>query len=219
MKLRKLMEVVDDEGNLLTKTDDLKAGGELETQASNTTDYNATISHQPFRYDMLGRFGFTLFPFFEGDEKNEKQQELLDEINNLLLNNYIQTLEYFYKNPKKIKQEYRELSDEDFDTNIISDDIKEKYQNLTKEILEKIQPYIEKELEGVQQKLDEVNLDENNIIEDNIMKEKTKKWLDKKEKDKGVLGKENIKKLADLLNNKLDGNGLKTLSELLETKK
>ena len=80
MKLTKgqIQEIIDSDGELIGVNDTPENGSNLETQANNTTDYNAKVGHQPYRYDMLGRFGFTLLPFFEGVEAQD--DPLLDEI-------------------------------------------------------------------------------------------------------------------------------------------
>ena len=81
MKIKKkdLVEIIDSNGELIGSDDIPTNGSDLETQANNTTDYNAKVGTQPFRYDMLGRFGFTLMPFMEGKE-NQGQQELIDDL-------------------------------------------------------------------------------------------------------------------------------------------
>jgi hypothetical protein len=75
MKLKKkdIDEIINTNGELIGKEAIPTNGADLESQANNTTDYNAKIGQQPFRYDMLGRFGFTLMPFMEGEEKNQSQ--------------------------------------------------------------------------------------------------------------------------------------------------
>ncbi|RPI85428.1 MAG: hypothetical protein EHM34_01810, partial [Nitrosopumilales archaeon] len=82
MKLKKkdLLEIIDANGELIGKNDTPTNGSDLETQANGTTDMNVGKGQQPFRYDMLGRFGFTMMPFFEGKEDNENHTEMLNDI-------------------------------------------------------------------------------------------------------------------------------------------
>lgn len=112
MKFKKseLLEIIDSNGDLIGKNDVPTSGADLETQASNTTDYNAKIGTQPFRYDMLGRFGFTLMPFMEGKE-NQAQLELLKDLSELMHTQWIDCLRYYYKNPNKLKPDYRKSSE------------------------------------------------------------------------------------------------------------
>lgn len=90
MKLKKkdLMEIIDSNGDLIGKDDIPKSGADLESQASNTTDTNVKIGAQPFRYDMLGRFGFTMLPFFESQGDEEPDNELLDKLAKLMYEKY-----------------------------------------------------------------------------------------------------------------------------------
>lgn len=114
MKLtkRELNEIIDSNGELIGKNAIPTTGTDLETQASNTTDYNAKVSMQPFRYDMLGRFGFTLLPFFEGKEENKGQKELLNDLTGLMHQRYTETLEYYYRHPNLLKADFRKSTEE-----------------------------------------------------------------------------------------------------------
>ena len=197
MKIRKINEVIDSDNNIIGYNDIPSAGGGLESQASNTTDYNAKISRQPFRYDMLGRFGFTLFPFFEGEDSDKKTQ-LLDEVAGLMYETYKKTLEHYYKSPNKLKPDHRKITKDD-----------EYIPGLLKEIGEELQEKMVNLL-----KKEEKNIDESSVYEDTIIKEKNKKWIEKREKDKEVLDKD-IKKVAGLLN-KFDKEELDELIKLLE---
>ncbi len=205
-KIDKIDEVVDGNNNLIGYSDDPEKGGDLESQAKNSTDYNAKISRQPYRYDMLGRFGFTLFPFFEGKEDDE-QNALLNDLLDLLFRERVKTLKHYYKNPNKLKNDYRKLSKDEF--KVPTEEIDTELQETTKEILKVIEPHIEKSLEGLQR-----NLDENVVIEDKVVGEKNTKWIDEKDKDKEVLDKD-IKKVVGFLN-RLDREDLNKVINLLE---
>ena len=117
MKIKKihLFEIIDSNGELIGKNDVPSTGADLETGANNTTDYNSKIGQQPFRYDMLGRFGFTLLPFFEGKE-DQGQKELLKDLAQLMHDKRTDVLRYYYKNPQLLKPDYRK-EDAGFATN------------------------------------------------------------------------------------------------------
>ena len=104
MKIKKeqLQEIIDSDGELIGVDDVPTNGADLESQANNTTDYNAKVGHQPYRYDMLGRFGFTLLPFFEGVEETGPD-DLLDELAKYMYERYMEILEHYYRNPQKLK--------------------------------------------------------------------------------------------------------------------
>ena len=201
MKIKKLTnkidEVLDSDNNLIGYDDTPRAGGGLESQASSTTDYNAKISRQPFRYDMLGRFGFTLFPFFEGED-SDKDLEFLNEVAGLMYETYKKTLEYYYKSPNKLKPHHRKtVKDESYNS--------EALEKIGKDLQEVLKTLVEKRKNKIE---------ESSVHEDSILKEKNKKWIEKKEKDKEVLDKD-IKKVAGLLNN-FDKEELDELIKLLE---
>ena len=113
MKLKKkdLLEIIDSNGELIGKNDIPSVDANADSQAKNTTDYNAKIGQQPFRYDMLGRFGFTLMPFMEGKE-NQAQLEMLQELASLMHQRFAETLEYYYRNPNKLKSDFRKSQEE-----------------------------------------------------------------------------------------------------------
>jgi hypothetical protein len=142
MKLtkRELNEIIDSNGELIGKNDIPTTGSDLETQASNTTDYNAKVGMQPFRYDMLGRFGFTLLPFFEGKE-NQGQIELLNDLAHLAYKRYMEILEYYYKNPNKLKSDFRIMSEKNFDTQ--PDDKKEQNFKCAKNMIKTVEKHFE----------------------------------------------------------------------------
>ncbi len=198
MKIKKINEVIDSDNNLIGYDDIPRAGGGLESQASSTTDYNAKISRQPFRYDMLGRFGFTLFPFFEG-ENSDENMEKLDEVAGLMYETYKKTLEHYYKNPNKLKPDYRKLSNDD-------GYIPEALKDIGKNLEETFNKFITKE---------DKNIDESSVHEDRVVKEKSKKWIEKKSKDGEVLSGD-VKRAVDLMA-KMDMEDINQLIKVLET--
>jgi hypothetical protein len=115
-KKKHLKEIIDTNGDLIgtdaIPTNDANA----DTAAHGTTDQNAKIGQQPFRYDMLGRFGFTLMPFMEGVEENDGQAALVNDLAKLMYDKYMSTIEYYYKNPNKLKSDFRVHSEHDFES-------------------------------------------------------------------------------------------------------
>lgn len=197
MKLRKINEIIDSDNNLIGYSDNPEKGGELESQAKNSTDYNAKISRQPYRYDMLGRFGFTLFPFFEGADSDENVEKL-NVIAELMFETYKKTIEHYYKQPKNLKSDYRRLSqNEDYSPKFLEG------------MGEKLEENVSKILNTLNNKIDE-----SSVAEDVVMREKTKKWMDDKSKDGEVLGGD-IKKAVDLIN-KMDKKDVIELINILE---
>lgn len=197
MKLRKIDEVVDSDGNLIGYSDNPEKGGELESQAKNTTDYNAKISRQPYRYDMLGRFGFTLFPFFEGANSDENMEKL-NVIAELMFETYKKTIEHYYKQPKNLKSDYRRLSQD------------EKY---SPKFLEGIGDGLKENVSKILNTLDS-KIDESSVAEDKVMDEKTKRWIDSKSKDGEVLSGD-VKRAMELINN-MDKRDVIELINILE---
>lgn len=211
MKLTKkeLYEIIDTNGELIGKDDIPKSGSDLETQATNTTDYNAKIGMQPFRYDMLGRFGFTLLPFFEGKE-NQGQTELLNDLAKLMYDKYMETLEYYYRNPNKLKSDFRMHSEHDFETQ--PEDRKKIDFNWAKKIMKIIQPHFEKSFTEPE------HLDENIVIEDKMLDKKGEGEFTKRSESKEIRDKQ-VEKIAGLINKKFDKKDIDKLITLLEGKK
>jgi len=210
MKLKKseLMEIIDSNGDLIGKNDVPTSGADLETQASNTTDYNAKVGTQPFRYDLLGRFGFTLMPFMEGKE-NQEQTELLNDLAHLAYERYMEILEYYYRNPNKLKSDFRLMSEKDFDTQ--PDDKKAKNFECAK----KMAKIVEKHFENAFKESE--TIDEGTVVEDKLVDKKAEDEISNKSTDKEVQDKK-LEKIAGLIN-KLDKKDINKLKNLLETKK
>lgn len=208
MKLTKkeLYEIIDTNGELIGKNDFPQSGSDLETAANNTTDYNAKIGMQPFRYDMLGRFGFTLLPFFEGKE-NQGQTELLNDLAKLMYDKYMETLEYYYRNPNKLKSDFRIHSEHDFETQ--PEDKKKIDFDWAKKVMKLIQPHFEKSFKEPE------NLDESAVMEDKMVDKKSEDEISKKSEDKEVKEKQ-VEKIAGLINKKFDKQDIDKLINLLE---
>jgi hypothetical protein len=196
-----LLEIVDGNGELIGNNDIPQYDANADTQANNTTDYNQKIGTQPYRYDMLGRFGFTLMPFMEGKESQE-QEELLKELSSYVYDRYKEILEYYYRNPNKLKSDFRKLSSgEDLDNGGIFG------SNTAGEILDIIEKHFKKSFNKSKQ------IDENKVVEDKMVDRVVDK-LPIKSNDGEVRDKK-IEKIADLINkmNKKDVNKIKNLLE------
>jgi len=209
MKFKKkdLLEIIDGNGELIGNNDTPTNGSDLESQANNTTDHNAKIGTQPFRYDMLGRFGFTLMPFMEGKE-NIGQTELLDDLAKLMYDKYLETLEYYFRHPNRLKSDYRLHSEHNFNSQpegSKSIDIK-----WAKKIINLIQPHFEKAFNEPE------NIDEGKVVEDKVVEKKTEDEISKKTVDTGIKDKK-LEKVAGLIN-KLDKKDIDKLINLLERK-
>ena len=229
MKLKKkdLMEIIDSNGDLIGKDDIPKSGADLESQASNTTDTNVKIGAQPFRYDMLGRFGFTMLPFFESQGDEEPDNELLDKLAKLMYEKYKETLENYFRNPNRLKSDFRLHSKVDFDSQP-----KEKQKidyDWAKKIVAIIHPYLEdKEVNEVlsPEKVDATqkgtkaaggkSIDETKFIDEKVLTNKTENEIAKKSEDKEIKEKK-LEKIAGLIN-KLDKSDIDKLINLLERK-
>jgi hypothetical protein len=208
MKLKKkdLLEIIDSNGELIGNNDIPTNGTDLESAANNTTDYNAKIGQQPFRYDMLGRFGFTLMPFMEGKE-NQSQQDLLNELAELLHKRFLEIQGYYYRNPNKLKSDFRKTHEKnDYD---VSD------MEWAKKIFKTIQPHFEK---AFKEPIDEINsLNEIKVIEDKIIDKKSEDEISKKSDDNDIKDKK-LQKVAGLIN-KLEKKNIDKLINLLERSK
>lgn len=198
----KLFEIIDSNGELIGSEDIPHNGANLETQANNTTDYNVQIGTQPFRYDMLGRFGFTLLPFMEGKE-NQGQSELLGDLVDLMYDRYAEILKFYYKNPNKLKSDFRKLSSRE------SDPQKEVNFEYAKKIIKVIQKHFENAFKEPKQ------IDESSVVEDRVVKEKSEDEMSKRSKD-GEVSDKQVEKIAGLINKKFDKEDIDKLINLLE---
>jgi hypothetical protein len=208
-KKKELNEIIDANGELIGKDDIPTNDANAETQASNTTDYNAKIGTQPFRYDMLGRFGFTLMPFMEGKE-NDGQKELLDDLAKLMYDKYMETLEFYYRNPNKLKSDFRMHSEHDFESQ--PEDRKKIDFEWAKKIMKLIQPHFEK---SFKEPIDE-KLNESAVAEDKVVDKKSEDEISTRTADDDIKDKK-IQKVAGLIN-KLDKKDIDKLINLLERK-
>jgi len=219
MKLKKkdLLEIIDSNGELIGNTDIPTVDANADTQASNTSDYNQKIGTQPFRYDMLGRFGFTLMPFMEGVDKHQGQAELENDLVDLLNDRYVELLSHYYRNPQKVKSDYRKYSAD-----------KEVGEEATKHSViwaDKILKILEKHFGNAFNNLDErlktldeqfhENIAEGKVVEDKMVDRKEDEMSTKTED--GEVREKKLEKIAGLIN-KLEKKDIDKLINLLEKK-
>lgn len=201
IKKKQLKEIIDGNGDLIGNNAIPTTGSDLETQAGGTTDKNQKIGQQPFRYDMLGRFGFTLMPFMEGKE-SEEQTNLLNDLGNLMYDRYVEILKFYYKNPNKLKSDYRKISTDNIDPR---PEINAKY---AKKIMKIVEKHFEMAFKEPKQ------IDENIVVEDSVIEKKNENEITKKSDSKEVREKK-IEKIAGLIN-KLDKKDVNKIINLLE---
>lgn len=201
MKIRKkeLNEIIDSNGEIIGKNDVPTTGADLESQASNTTDNNARIATQPYRYDMLGRFGFTMFPFMEGEE-NQDQLELMQELVSLLSDKDKGLIENYFRNPNKIKPDFRKISEGSDEPN------KENNFTYAKKIMKLFEKHFNKAFDN--------KIDESKVVEDKMIEKKNEDEIAEKKEDKEIQDKQ-LEKIAGLIN-KLDAEAKGKLKNLLE---
>ena len=206
IKKKALLEIIDSNGDIIGLNDIPTTGSDLESQANNTTDYNVKIGAQPFRYDMLGRFGFSGLPFFEGKE-DKVENDLVDDLSKLMYEKYLEILEYYYRNPNHLKSDYRLHTECNFETQ--PEEGKEFDIKWAKKIIALVHSYLEKSDEPK-------NIDESAVAEDKIMDKKTDDEMSKRSDDNDVREKK-LEKIAGLIN-KLEKKDIDKLINLLERK-
>lgn len=209
IKKKNIDEIIDGNGELIGSNGIPEIGGaNAETHANGTTDTNAKIGTQPFRYDMLGRFGFSMMPFMEGEDKNEGQANFENDLFDLMHQRYIDILSHYFRNPKRVKPDYRK-----FVTEKGTDEETAKHD---KEYAEKIIELIEKHFSKEFEKLDEAfreNLSEGKVIEEKFVDRKEDEMTTKN--DGGDIKEKKLEKIAGLIN-KLKQKDIDKLINLLE---
>jgi len=211
MKLKKkeLDEIIDGDGNLIGNDGIPTVDANADGLANNTTDYNAKIGTQPFRYDMLGRFGFTMMPFHEGEEKNEGQEELINELTELMHERFVDIIGHYYRNPNQLKPDYRKISAG------VSTKEASKYDSIwAKKIFNVVEKHFKESIKNIDEQYHE-NIAESVIIEDKMVSKKEDE-ITTKSKDNGVREKK-IEKIAGLIN-KLEKKDIDKIINLLEEK-
>ena len=201
----RIVEIVDDNGELIGLNTTPESGSDLETVASKTTDQNTGIGHQPDRYDMMARFGFLSMPFYEGVEGED---ETLNEIDNKIYEFVLESMKGYYKNPNKLKTDYRNIYNKGL--NEAPSGINDYVKSISDGVLDIVEAFIKK---GVNKD----NISESNVAEDKMIDTRNEDELSKRSDDNNIKDK-NIKNVAGLINRKLDKNDIDKLITLLERK-
>jgi len=209
-KKKDIDEIIDTNGELIGNNAIPDVDANADVQANNTTDYNAKIGTQPFRYDMLGRFGFTLMPFMEGEDKLQGQAELENDVIDLINQRYLDILKYYYKNPQKLKSDYRKYSD----VEEITDDVMKDSMMCADKLLKIIEKHFEEPFKQLDEHFKE-NLVESKVVEDKMVDKKEDEFSTKSE-DNGIKEKK-LEKIAGLIN-KMEKKDINKLINLLEKK-
>jgi len=210
LKKKDLLEIIDGNGELIGSKNIPDVDANADTQANNTSDYNQKVGTQPFRYDMLGRFGFTLMPFMEGEDKNQGQAELENDLVDLLNQRYIDILSHYKRNPQSIKPDYRKhVTDGE-----ISDECMKNSVEYADKILKVIEKHFENEFKNLDEQFQE-NIAESKVVEDKMLDKKEDKMPSKSED--GDVREKKLEKIAGLIN-RLEKEDIDKLINLLERK-
>lgn len=211
MKINDVNEIVNADGEIISSNNDEPVGGSnAETRANGTTDDNVSISHQPFRYDMLGRFGFTMMPFFENDDDNNLRNDIAELINN----HFMDIIEYYVKNPNKLKNDYKKLKNVPFDEQ--DDEIRTNTMNWVDKIMDVLKNEVGSSLDDLNENLREFSINEN---EGTLVKKQklSDDEINLKKKDHELVDNQ-IKKIAGLINKTFNTDNKDKLRKLLEDK-
>ncbi len=201
----KITEIINSSGELIGSNDTPTSGSDLDTVAKGTTDTNLRTGHQPYRYDMMARFGFLGMPFFEsaGDDK----MKIFDEIDEAIFKNMVDTMAEYYKNPTLLKTDYREIYNKSL--NDCPEKIKAKVRKLSDAVMEKVGENFKEATK--------TTIAESTIVEDMVVDKIAELEMSKKGDDNGIRNKD-VTKIAGLINKKLDKKSITKLINLLETK-
>lgn len=208
---KEISEIINSFGEIIGANNTPSSGADLESQANNTTDYNAKVHAQPFRYDMLGRFGFTMLPFFESDDEsgdniNDDNVPVLKSLAELMYDKFKEHLTYYFKHPHRLKSDYRIHSESDFDSQPQQN--RETDYEWAKKIISTLHSHLDD---------DEKNNDvDEGLVQEKVLNKKTEDEFSKKSENNEVKNKK-IKKIAGLIN-KLDKKDVDELINLLERK-
>lgn len=201
----RIKEIVDGNGELIGAVSTPESGSDLETVAPKTTDDNIRIAHQPYRYDMMARFGFLGMPFYENKEGEE--DKVLSEIDNLLHKSKISMLEHYYKNPNKLKADFRYQKNKKI--NELPIVTRKNIEEITDNVLNIVEKFLK-------EAYDKKNINEIAVVEDKVIEDKSENEIAKKSDPKEIRDK-NIVNIAGLITKKLGKEDIDKLITLLET--
>jgi hypothetical protein len=213
MKLTKkqITEIIDDQGEIIGANNVPDNGADMHTRANKTTDYNASVGHQPFTYSTLALFGLNFLPFFENDDI-QSNSEIVDNLAKYLYDHYLGMMGVYYKNPKKFQNDYRTKIKSGFNKEIA----KHEYE-MASDIIALIKPYLETELNQLSQELKN-DVNENSFIEGKVLDKKTENDISPEKKNDNEVVDKNIEKIAGLINKKMKKKEVDKLKTLLEGK-
>jgi hypothetical protein len=215
LRKKEISEIINSYGEIIGSNDIPSSGADLESQANNTTDYNAKVHAQPFRYDMLGRFGFTMLPFFESDDESgsnikDENVEILTALAELMYDKFKDHLTYYFKHPHRLKSDYRVHSESTFESQPQQN--RETDYEWAKKVIATIHPYLD---DNKQSGSTSAGIDET-LVQEKVLDSKNDDEFTKKS-DSGEVRDGKIKKIAGLIN-KLDKKDVDELINLLERK-
>lgn len=202
----KITEIVDSNGELIGANSTPESGADLETVANKTTDDNIRIAHQPYRYDMMARFGFLGMPFYEN--KEGEQDKVLAEIDKMLYESKMAMLEHYYKNPNKLKADFRYQKNKTL--NELPEITRKNIEEITDGVLSVVENFLKEAFE-------KKNINEIAVVEDKVVDNKTEDEISKKTDGKDIRDK-NIENIAGLISKKMDKEEIDKLITLLERK-
>jgi len=219
LKKKDITEIINSYGEIIGSNNIPSSGADLESQANNTTDYNAKVHAQPFRYDMLGRFGFTMMPFHEsdddgGDNINDENVPILKAVAELMYEKFKNHLEYYFRHPHRLKSDYRVHSEASFDSQPQQN--RETDYEWAKKVIATIHPFIDDDKPESKDKSSNQNGVDEGMVQEKVLNKKTEDELTNKSDSREVRDKK-IKKIAGLIN-KLDKKDVDELINLLERK-
>lgn len=200
----KITEIVNGDGELIGNNSTPESGSDLETVAKGTTDDNIKIAHQPYRYDMMARFGFLGMPFYEGVDG----EDVINEIDEKVFEYVSESMKYYYKNPNKLKTGYRNIQNKKL--NEVPSNIIEYVKNISDGVLDVVENYLRKAF-------DKKKISESTVVEDKVISDKSEDEISKRSDDNDIKDK-NINNIAGLISKKLDKNDINKLITLLEKK-
>ena len=200
----KITEIVNGDGELIGSNSTPESGSDLETVAKGTTDDNIKIAHQPYRYDMMARFGFLGMPFYEGVDG----EDVINEIDEKVFEYVSESMKYYYKNPNKLKTGYRNIQNKKL--NEVPSNINEYVKNISDGVLDVVENYFRKAF-------DKKKISESTVVEDKVISDKSEDEISKRSDDNDIKDK-NINNIAGLISKKLDKNDINKLITLLEKK-
>lgn len=194
MRKKDINEIIDGDDNLIGSMTQPAGGANKETEASKTTDYNASVHGQNFKNDFLGRFGFWFY------ESKEDDGIIKEKLAKLFYGKFLQSLDYYHENP--------ELLEKDYNTHLVSNGIN--FDNM-----DSIDHSWADEAMKIISPITKDKIDENQELQEELVEPKDKNLKKEKDDDNELSTKE--KKVADLID-KLSDSEKEKIKGILEKK-